>query len=138
MKRSVRVLALALLAAALLSGCGATGENYPPPDLTGHWRQVNPAGNFYQVAEISDDRIEVYWHLTEDDSEYLYWTGSFTPPLTGRQPYTWISENDLEKAKTDVHARREDNLTFTYNRNKLSFIQIQGRLHLTVTMEKVD
>ena len=138
MKQRATVLILILLAAAVLSGCGASRRTFPPPDLTGHWIQVNPADNFYQVAEISDDWIEVYWHLTADDTEYLYWAGSFTPPQTGEEPYSWISENDMEKTMTDVHARREDTLTFTYKNGRLSFIQIQGRLHLTVAMEKVD
>ena len=85
-----------------LSGCGSQNrEPKPAPDLTGEWVQVGGEGsNFYQLATIKGDKIECFWHVTADDSEYLYWSGTFTPPENGDEPYSWSSQNDLKRAKS--------------------------------------
>ena len=135
MNMKKRVLAL-LLSALLLSGCGEAKDYGPAPDLEGRWTQVSPDSTFYQTAVITGDMIEVYWHVVQDDSVYLYWSGSFEPPKDGKEPYSWDSVNNYERAKLDPHCRREETLTFTYKNGRISFIQIQGRLHLGVAMEK--
>ena len=89
MKKNIAGL-LCLFCLALLAGCGSKGGDGPPPDLTGRWRQVMDGGTptFYQVAEIEGDRIRTWWHLSEDDSEYLYWIGTFVPPENDAEPYS--------------------------------------------------
>ena len=133
----LKKIAFALLLAALLCcGCGETKNPGPAPNLEGHWTQTSPPPRFYQTAVISGGEIEVFWHLTEDGSEYLYWSGSFEPPKNGKEPYTWVSNNNFARAATDPHCRREETLTFTYKEGKISFVQIQGRIHMGVALEK--
>lgn len=136
MSEKARYLIASALLLALLCACGSRGRDLPAPELEGRWTQCSPADNFYQTAVISGDEIEVYWHIVADGSNYLYWAGSFEPPTDGREPYSWTSVNNLEKAKTDPHARREETLTFTYKDGKLHYVQIQGRIHLTVSLER--
>ena len=135
MKQKILLPALLLFAAALLCACGQQSYG-PAPDLDGHWTQVNPPDNFYQTAIVSGDRIEVFWHITQDNSYYLYWSGSFDPPPDGKEPYTWESKINLARAETDPHCRREDTMTFIYKNGQIIFVQIQGRVHMGVALEK--
>ena len=134
LKKIVCTAALAL--SLCLSSCG-NRNNGAPPDLTGEWKQVGEAGNFYQIATVSDDTIETYWYVVSDESLYLYWTGTFTPPEDGKEPYTWQSVNDLEKAQTSSWARREETNSFTYKDGKISYIARMGSLNVGVELEKL-
>ena len=132
-----RIVCMAAVVLALwLSSCGSS-RNAPPPDLTGEWRQVGEADNFYQIASITEDTIETYWYVVADESVYLFWTGTFTPPEDGKEPYTWQSVNDVEKAETSPWAMRDGMKTFTYKDGKLSYIVRMGNLNISVSLEKL-
>ena len=138
MKRiGYRLLFLFTLLLAL-SACGSRQYPAEPPDLTGDWVQSSRASNFYQVAKITDKRVYLYWHLVDDGSEYLYWDGTFVPPENGKEPYTWVSENRLKYPQWHPWARREEVLDFTYKDGKISYIEIQGRLRLTVSLVRAE
>ena len=134
--KKIVCMAAAAALSLCLSSCG-NGGNSAPPDLTGEWKQVGEAGNFYQIATVSDDTIETYWYVVSDGSLYLYWTGTFTPPEDGKEPYTWQSVNDLEKAQTSSWARREETNSFTYKDGKISFVARMGSLNVSVALERL-
>ena len=137
MKLKKIVCMAAVVLALCLSSCG-NGSDAPPPDLTGEWRQVGAADNFYQIATITDDTIETYWYVVADEGVYLYWTGTFTPPEDGKEPYTWQSVNDLEKAQTSNWARREETNSFTYKNGKISYVARMGSLNVSVELERLS
>ncbi|MBQ9412445.1 MAG: hypothetical protein IJU29_05020 [Oscillospiraceae bacterium] len=136
MKKNIAGL-LCLFCLALLAGCGSKGGDGPPPDLTGRWRQVMDGGTptFYQVAEIEGDRIRTWWHLSEDGSEYLYWIGTFVPPENDAEPYSWVSETRIDEERNS-RTRQEKELTFTYKNGHINFIEIQGRVRMSVVLER--
>ena len=134
LKKIVCMVAMALV--FCLSSCGSR-RNAPPPDLTGEWRQVGEADSFYQVATITEDTIETYLYVVSDESIYLFWTGTFTPPENGKEPYTWQSVNDIEKAQTSHWAMRDEVKSFTYKDGKISYIARMGNLNVNVALEKL-
>ena len=136
MKTRIIALALAALLALSLAACGDTPG--PPPDLTGRWVQEGEASSFYQVAEITDDAIRVWWHLSEDDSEYLYWSGSFTPPQDASRSYTWTSANNFKEARRSAWARREDTMSFTYKDGKIGYVVYMGNLRMSMALERAE
>ena len=135
----IRIMATALLLCALC-GCGGTDwAALPPPDLTGNWTQVGGEDtNFYQIATITEDTIECYWHVTKDNSEYLYWSGSYLPPEEGTKTYSWTSANNLKRALTSSWALRDESKTFNYNQetDQLTYIINMGNLRMTVALER--
>ena len=141
MKKLLSVLLAALLALAL-GGCGENTASAEPPDLIGTWRQQDyEATNFYQIAIITEDRVECYWHLNSTGEEFLYWTGTFTPPGDGKEPYTWTSEIDLEKALTSNWSEQREaggTKTFTYKDGKLSYNVNMAHLRMTYALERVE
>ena len=143
MKKKLAALLLALLLPAMLASCGEAGgrEPKPAPDLTGEWKQAGNPVNYYQIARITEDHMELYWFVVEDSSTYLYWTGSFTPPETGDEPYTWTSVNDLTDPDNLRHERwalRNETKNFTYKNGHITYNVDQGHLRTGVTLEKVE
>lgn len=134
MKKRVPALILALLLLLPLAACGG-GRKGLPPDLTGSWAQDPDGAGFYQTATITSDRIYVYWHLVEDDSEHLYWVGTFTPPTTDGT-YTWVSENREDEVRTTPWTRHEDTLSFKYQNGSISYTIFMGNLKMGVSLDK--
>ena len=138
-KPLILLILLASLLSLALGGCGENAASAGPPDLTGTWRQQDyDATNFYQIATITEDTVECYWHLNSTGEEFLYWTGTFTPPEDGTQPYIWTSENNLEKALTSNWAERDETKTFTYKDGKLSYNVNMAHLRMTYALERVE
>lgn len=143
MKQKIAALLLAALLPFLLASCGEKVEQTPKPvpNLIGEWKQTGNPSNYYQIATITGDHIELYWFVVEDASTYLYWSGSFTPPETGEEPYTWTSVNELENPEDlyhDLWALRNETKTFTYKNGIISYNVDQGHLRMGVALEKVD
>lgn len=131
------VLALAGLAALTLAACGGGERSGAPPELTGEWRQVSD-GEWYHIATITGDTIEIYRYLPAYNEKELYWWGTFEPPTTAQEPYAWRSVNDLEKAGTSVRASREETKTFTYKNTRIRYIVTAGHLQMTYELEKEE
>lgn len=142
MKKLVMSLAVLCLSASLF-GCGstnnATGETEQPqaPDLTGEWKQVNSnSDDFYQIATIEGETIEINWFTESEETKALYWAGSYIAPETADEPYTWDSVNDKEKTDSAMLASGDDTKTFTYEDGQLSYEASAMGVTQTVRLEK--
>lgn len=142
MRKTLTAL-LAVLSVCVLAGC-AKREPPPPsvPDLTGEWVQPSE-DDWYQVATISEDTIEVFWYLPATGRKDLYWSGTFTPPTDSEEPYVWVSENHYTKDELDAQyhfhrTSREESKTFTYQDGKLCYNVTAGHLRLGYTLERAE
>ncbi len=141
-KRPALLLLLSALALCLLVGCKGDGSADPPPDLSGDWIQPS-GGDWYHVATIQDDKITIWWYLPSHDIRNLYWSGSFTPPVNGKEPYAWESTNNYTPEQLDAvytcrRATREQVKTFTYKDGKITYIVTAGHLQMTYTLVRSD
>lgn len=110
-----------------------------PPDLTGNWEQSNKnSETSYHTATIQGDTIEIYWVMTDADTTSLYWAGSFTPPTTAEEPYTWDSVNDTEKTSASLLGSGDETKTFTYEDGQISYTASALGETQTVTLEKTE
>lgn len=142
MKPRYALLVLTLLLSLTLTACK---EEVPaePPDLRGQWRQTfDEEPEYYHLARITDDEIEIYYYYTADGSTNLYWYGTFTPPEDGKEPYEWVSENKLPEdisPRMFRYASRDAKKTFTYKKGKLSYeIAPSQALRMNVTLERAE
>ena len=141
MAKKIIAILLSGLSALALFGCGSK-EPSPPPDLVGGW--IQPTENdWFHIATITDDTIEVWWYLPSENKKDLYWSGTFTAPTDGREPYVWTSENKFSQQEMDAsfyynRTSREETKEFTYKDGKLSYNVTSGHLRLAYTLEKVD
>ncbi|MBQ9492140.1 MAG: hypothetical protein IJR54_00175 [Oscillibacter sp.] len=141
MKARHVLLILMFLFCLPLSACKS--EPKEPPDLRGQWRQIlsedGEEPEYYHIANITGDYIEIYYYYTADQSTNLYWYGTFTPPEDGKEPYVWVSENNLPKnisPRLFRYASRDANKEFTYKKGKLTYtIAPSQALRMNVTME---
>lgn len=135
---------LALCLAIGLAACGSgtpTAEPEQPaiPDLTGTWKQVNGGSEeTYQTAVIQGDTMSIDWVMESEDTIALYWAGSFTPPTTPDEPYTWDSANDKTKTDTALLASTGDTKTFTYENGKIKYEVSMMEMTTTVELEKTS
>lgn len=143
MKPRYALLPLTLLLCLTLSACRA--EPKEPPDLRGQWQQVlgdDKEPDYYHLARITDDYIEIYYYYTADGSTNLFWYGSFEPPEDGKEPYTWTSENKLPEnigPRVFRYASRDAKRDFTYKKGLLSYtIAPSQALRMNVTLERVQ
>lgn len=127
-----RIVLLAILAVFLLSSCGAdptvnnAGTPGSPESLTqpvaveqetleGNWVSVDP--EVQMAATVVGDTITVNW--ASDDVTALYWKGS--APTEVRDDLVFTSAGDLETMSTAMMASTEEEKTFTYSKDELSF-----------------
>ena len=129
MKKLVCLLCAAMVLS--LAGCGGGKEI---PDLTGEWEAAGDSGESYQVATITEDTITIYW--SSEDASALYWAGSFVPPTSADEPYTWESVNDTEQTDHAIMASTDDTKTFTYEDGKISYEVSAFGVTGTVSLEK--
>ena len=141
MKKKLFALLLMLTAALALAACGPKDYG-PAPDLTGGW--IQPTENeWFHIATLTDDQIEIWWFLPSEKKADLYWSGTFTPPADGKEPYTWISTNNYTEAELDKsfyynRTSREETKEFTYKDGRISYNVTSGHLRLGYSLEKVS
>ena len=137
-----RVIALLLAAAAVFALAACANGATEPPDLTGDWAQPN-SSTFYHIATITDDKIEIWWYLPEDDLRALYWSGSFTPPQDGKEPYQWESVNNYTEDELNAsyiydRTSREATKSFSYKKGQLTYNVTAGHLRMTYVLERTE
>lgn len=144
MKTRCGFLILTLLLLPSLTACGKKDPG-PPPDLRGQWQQVLPEDGeeepqYYHLARISDEHVEIYYYYTADGSTNLYWYGTFTPPEDGKEPYVWESENSLPaniNPRMFRYASRDAKKEFTYKKGNISYMIAPSQaLRMNVTLER--
>ena len=108
-----------------------------PADLSGEWKQKNGDKDNYQIAKIANGTIEIYWHSEEDESDSLYWAGTYDAPTTADEPYTWDSKNDTEKTDNALLASGDATKTFTYEDGEISYQASALGTTKTIRLEKV-
>lgn len=132
------IFAVTALLALSLCACGSGGdtegqEAASPPDLTGVWTQLD-SGEDYQQATISGDAMTINW--VSPDSTSLYWAGTFVPPTSAEEPYTWTSENDKAKTSAAWLAVSSDTKDFTYQDGKIVYEVTAFGTTTTVELER--
>ncbi|MBQ9647251.1 MAG: hypothetical protein IJV43_02680 [Oscillospiraceae bacterium] len=137
-----KLLSLLLAAAAALALAGCAKNPGPPPDLTGGWIQLSQ-GEWFHIATITNDTIEIWWYLPAEDERNLYWSGTFTPPEDGKEPYTWTSANnyteeELNRSYTYNRTSREETKEFSYKNGQISYNVTSGHLRLGYTLERAE
>lgn len=142
MKKKLTAILVCAAAALVLSACSSSQAPSEPPDLTGHWAQ-NSDGEWYFIGTVTEDKIQIWWYLPAENKTQLYWSGSFTPPSDGKEPYTWESVNDYTEAYLDSlfkyrRTSREPTKEFTYKDGKISYTVTSGNLALGYAIEKTD
>ena len=111
----------------------------PPPDLEGNWAPANTENqSYYQIATIRGDVIECFWYTPSDGSRNLYWSGTFVPPLDGKEPYTWESQNNPRRTRTTRFALRDDTKDFTYKKGQIQYSINDGHLKIGVALVKQE
>ena len=141
MKRRCGAALLLLALSLTLTACQR--DPGPPPDLRGQWRQVyDEEPEYYHLARITDDEVEIYYYTPSNGSTNLYWIGSFTPPEDGTEPYVWVSENRLPKnlgPRLWRYASRDETKEFTYKKGTLSYMIAPSQaLRMNVTLERAE
>ena len=141
MKPRYTLLFLTLLLCLTLSACRE--EPKEPPDLRGEWQQVlgdDAEPDYYHLARITDEYIEIYYYSPSDGSTNLYWYGSYEPPEDGKEPYTWTSETKLppiSNPRLFRYASRDATRDFTYKKGLLTYtIAPSQALRMSVTLER--
>ena len=141
MKKKWLYLLIMMVLVLSLTACGGNDAQEPeddkPTDLAGEWKQMNNnSEDNYQRAIIQDGQIEIYWVTESDDSESLYWVGTYVAPETAEVPYTWDSVNDKEKTDNALLASGDDTKTFSYEDGQLSYSASAMGNTQTVKLEK--
>lgn len=116
------VLSMAMIF-IMFTACGGGEEAKPeePLDLTGTWIQEDAENETYQTAVIKDGTIEINWISEEDETEALYWIGTYAAPTEAAEEYTWTSEGDTETMASALLASQDETKEFTYIDSKLTY-----------------
>ena len=110
-----RIIALILLfiGATLLTGCSTPSNE--PVDLNGDWSYSSDSINF--EATVKGEEITI--DLIMDNSEGLYWSGSFsTDALNGD---TIVSYADIEALDASMLGSGDEKKNFVFKDGKLTF-----------------
>lgn len=97
-------------------------QNTTVPNLIGEWKQVNSnSETSYQVATVNANSIEVYWFDADGESKSLYWIGTFVPPTTSDEPYSWESVGDISQMEFALMASTDETKLFTYENGQITY-----------------
>ena len=69
--------------------------------------------------------ISIYW-ITDDESQAIYWIGSYVAPTTSDSPYRWTSIRDKETANKIKGLLCTGITTSGENNNNVDFTIIIG------------
>ena len=119
------------------SGNPAEQSAKAPADLSGEWKQKNGDKDSYQIAKITNDTIEIYWHSETEEIDSLYWSGTYVAPTIADEPYTWDSQNDTEKTANALLASGDATKTFTYKDGEISYQASALGTTKTIRLERV-
>lgn len=149
MAKKISVIIMAILMIGSFVACGKSQVNNTqsgssaeqsakmPADLSGEWKQKNGDKDNYQIAKITNGTIEIYWHSETDESDSLYWAGTYVAPTTADEPYTWDSQNDTEKTSNALLASGDATKTFTYEDGEISYQASALGTTKTIRLERV-
>lgn len=112
----------------------ATTEAHPT-DLTGTWQSENNDGS-YQEAIVTDSSIEINW--VSDDTESIYWIGTYTAPTEAVDEYSWTSERDKDRTDNALLASTDDTKEFTYKNDTISYEASAMGTTATIELKKVS
>lgn len=136
------ILVLLCVLLTFTTSCGGNPDSdltKSIPDLSGQWKQVNSnSKEQYQGAIIEGNKIEIYWVSNNGDTRSLYWSGSFLPPTTEDEPYSWTSSNNKEKTEEAILASRDDTKTFSYEDRQISYSSSVMGTTTTIRLEKSE
>lgn len=113
-----------------------TRDTTVPPDLIGEWREANGSEDAYHGIRVFGRTIEVYWISDGGNNKTLYWAGTFDPPADGKEPYTWVSQNDTNRTSAAVLASGDSVKEFSYRNGKLSYSASVLGVTQTIEAEK--
>lgn len=113
-----------------------TRDTSVPPDLIGEWREANGSADAYHGIRVFGRTIEIYWISDGGNNKTLYWAGTFDPPADGKEPYTWVSQNDTNRTSAAVLASGDSVKEFTYRNGKLSYSASVLGVTQTIEAEK--
>lgn len=117
----------------------ASSEQAAPLDLSGSWKQTNSnSSDAWMEAEISESSISVDWVTDNGDTRSIYWVGSYEPPTTAGDSYSWDSANDTSQTENALLASDSEAKAFDYSNGELSFEVTMMGTTTTVRMEKVQ
>lgn len=113
-----------------------TRDTSVPPDLIGEWREANGSEDAYHGIRVFGRTIEIYWISDGGNNKTLYWAGTYDPPADGKEPYTWVSQNDINRTSAAVLASGDSVKEFTYKNGKLSYSASVLGVTQTIEAEK--
>lgn len=135
MKRSL-LMVLGFVLMLALFGCGSGQASNEPLSLVGNWKQSNSsAEDNWQEITITEDSIEVVL-IENNERGSLYWAGTYVPPTTATDSYSWESEIDKSKESAHQLVTSDDTLVFTYEKGELSFQVTLGQISFTNTFKR--
>ena len=108
-------------------------------DLTGQWKQINSEteDSFYG-AVIDDGKIELHRVSDGGGTRYLYWAGSYVPPDTVEESYSWTSQVGGRRTDKGAIAASEGTKVFTYENGQISCLVRNDGEEATILMEKEE
>ncbi len=108
-------------------------------DLSGGWKQTNfNSDTNYQIAMITENTIEVYWKSETDNLTALYWAGTYVPPTSETNEYSWESVNDRSRTDSALLASENDKKTFTHKDGVISYSVTAMGVAKTVELVRSD
>ncbi|MBB5183429.1 hypothetical protein [Catenisphaera adipataccumulans] len=130
-----------------LAACGTNSSTHSasvkkPTDLTGTWQTEMDDDGSYMEAEIEDGTITVYFEQEEtadqEETEALYWIGTYKAPKKHVTTYSWTSKGDTDQMENALLASQQSTKKFTYKNGQLKFKLSVSGVTTTKKMHQVE
>lgn len=130
------IVAAVVIFGAIIASKAVAGDPHAtdPLETTGAWHaKVNDA---HFVATITGDGIEI--HLVTENSDGLYWKGTFPVPPTAHQGdmFTVVSVGDTEAMQASLYGSQDESKAFEYKDHKINFKMTMMGVETFVHLEK--